>query len=272
MAPKMTKNQMRRAKKKEQKKTQVSCARCSSIISIALTNLQVTPTPEPEKVPEAIPEPAPSKTDEEDEDPLKPEIEQLDINEDDPNYAMFKDILGRFTASAEEEEAEKEANAGEKGEVFFGDDDDIPDEDEEADKEVKLSKKKRKERDKLSVAELKALVQKPELVDWTDTSASDPRLLVHIKSYRNVVPVPSHWSLKREYLSSKRGVEKAPFSLPKFIQETGIAEMRDAVLEKQADASLKQSRENESSRKWGNWTSIIRSFTKLSSFAKRSQS
>jgi splicing factor 3B subunit 2 len=244
MAPKMTKNQMRRAKKKEQKKTQqVSPVQHEIRNNEKLTLSQVTPTPEPEKIPEAVQEPAaaPAKTEEEDEDDiLKPEIAPLDISEDDPNYAMYKDIMDKFGTSAEEEEAAKEANAGEKGEVFFDDDDDIPDEEEEGDKEQKLSKKKRKERDKLSVAELKALVQKPELVDWTDTSASDPRLLVHIKSYRNVVPVPSHWSLKREYLSSKRGVEKAPFALPKFIQETGIAEMRDAVLEKQNEASLKQ--------------------------------
>lgn len=103
-----------------------------------------------------------------------------------------------------------------------------------------MSKKKRKEQNKLSIAELKALVSKPEIVEWTDISAADPRLLVAIKSYRNVVPVPAHWSLKREYLSSKRGVEKASFALPKFIQDTGIAEMRDAVLEKQNEASLKQ--------------------------------
>ena len=244
MAPKMTKNQMRRAKKKEQKKVQqVSPAQHKIRCYEKLTNIQVTPTPEPEKIPEAVPEPAPAstKTEEEDEeDILKTEVAPLDISEDDPNYVIYKDIMDKFGTSAEEEEAAKEANAGEKGEVFFDDDDDIPEEEEEADKEQKLSKKKRKERDKLSVAELKALVQKPELVDWTDTSASDPRLLVHIKSYRNVVPVPSHWSLKREYLSSKRGVEKAPFALPKFIQETGIAEMRDAVLEKQNEASLKQ--------------------------------
>jgi splicing factor 3B subunit 2 len=127
--------------------------------------------------------------------------------------------------------------------VFYDDDADIPTEEQE--EEAKnaqkgLSKKARKAQNKLSVAELKALVPKPEIVEWTDTSASDPRLLVHIKSYRNVVPVPSHWSLKREYLSSKRGVEKPPFALPKFIQETGIAEMRDAVLEKQDQATLKQ--------------------------------
>lgn len=92
----------------------------------------------------------------------------------------------------------------------------------------------------MSVAELKASVEKPELVEWTDVTSSDPRLLIAIKGYKNVVPVPNHWSLKREYLSSKRGIEKQPFALPKFIQETGISEMREAVLEKQAEMTLKQ--------------------------------
>ncbi|ESZ90392.1 splicing factor 3b [Sclerotinia borealis F-4128] len=251
MAPKLTKNQMRRAKKKEQKKvTQVS----SSLVLILaiIDRVQVTPTPEADvpkdPEPENEVEPTePTKTTESieepkkiDDDPLEAEISGFEISEDDPNFAMFKDIMDRFGATTEEDQAAKDADVGDKGEMFFVQDDGIPDEDEEADKELKLSKKKRKERDKLSVAELKALVRKPELVDWTDTSASDPRLLVHIKSYRNVVPVPNHWSLKREYLSSKRGVEKPPFALPKFIQETGIAEMRDAVLEKQDGASLKQ--------------------------------
>ncbi|CZT09216.1 related to SPLICEOSOME ASSOCIATED PROTEIN 145 [Rhynchosporium agropyri] len=228
MAPKLTKNAMRRMKKKEQKKAQVS----------------ETPETEkkPEEVPDAIPETdaAPVTIEDDNEDVLQPDVSILDISEDDPNFEMFKDIIEKFRANTEDGEAGKQADAGDKGEVFYDDDDEIPDEDEDADKETKLSKKKRKERDKLSVAELKALVPKPELVEWTDTSASDPRLLVQIKSYRNIVPVPTHWSLKREYLSSKRGVEKPPFALPKFIQDTGIAEMRDAVLEKQNEASLKQ--------------------------------
>lgn len=92
----------------------------------------------------------------------------------------------------------------------------------------------------MSIAELKAIVPHPELVEWTDTSSPDPRLLVFIKGSKNVVPVPGHWSLKREYLSSKRGIEKPQFQLPKFIVDTGISEMRDAVLEKQEQMSLKQ--------------------------------
>lgn len=119
------------------------------------------------------------------------------------------------------------------------DDGGIPDEEDEEKEEQKLSKKQRKARNKLSVAELKALVKRPEIVEWTDPSASDPRLLVHLKSYRNCVPVPSHWSLKREYLSSKRGIEKPPFELPNFIKATGIMEMRDSVREKEENQTLK---------------------------------
>ena len=160
----------------------------------------------------------------------------LDVEELNPLFEQYKDILDKFNESGNREPTTKEP---EKPEVFFDDDDDIPDEEQE-NGQPKLSKKARKRQNKLSIAELKAIVNHPEMVEWTDADASDPKLLVALKSYRNVVPVPSHWSLKREYLSSKRGVEKPPFQLPKFIADTGIAEMRDAVLEKQDQQSLKQ--------------------------------
>ena len=230
-AVKSSKNQMKRAKKKAAKQNGV--CRLTEYSSQPTDNMrQVTTTssPDPNGEPET---------------PLQPETvappleEQVDLDamdEENPLYEMYRGIMEKFEQGNKEDPSLKEP---EKPEVYYDDDDEIPDEDEEKG-EPKLSKKKRKEQNKLSVAELKALVAKPETVDWTDTSASDPRLLVHIKAYRNVVPVPTHWSLKREYLSSKRGVEKPPFALPKFIQETGIAEMRDAVLEKQDQASLKQ--------------------------------
>lgn len=228
-AVKPSKNQLRRAKKKAAKQQDVGMPPCPSQETADSIQVIAIPTPEPSAEPEV--------------QDVKPTAQAEDapndfdaMNEDDPLYDMYKDIMGKFEQQDKEDPATKEV---EKPEVYYDEDDEIPDEDEEKG-EPKLSKKKRKEQNKLSVAELKALVKKPETVDWTDTSATDPRLLVHIKAYRNVVPVPSHWSLKREYLSSKRGVEKPPFSLPKFIQETGIAEMRDAVLEKQDQASLKQ--------------------------------
>ncbi|KAK4983674.1 hypothetical protein LTR28_002452, partial [Elasticomyces elasticus] len=171
-------------------------------------------------------------------------MDEFEITEDNPLYAQFKNVIHRFQASDKDDPALKEPD---KPQILYDQEDDgIFDEEQEAAMqakiaaEEKLSKKARKSKNKLSIAELKALVRKPEVVEWTDTDAPDPRLLISIKSHRNVVPVPSHWSLKREYLSSKRGIEKPGFALPKFIQETGIAEMRDAVLEKQDQASLKQ--------------------------------
>ena len=53
---------------------------------------------------------------------------------------------------------------------------------------------------RLSVAELKQLVSRPDVVEMHDVTARDPKLLVHLKSTRNSVPVPRHWCFKRKYL------------------------------------------------------------------------
>lgn len=85
---------------------------------------------------------------------------------------------------------------------------------------------------RLTVAQLKQLVTRPDVVEMHDVTAQDPRLLVHLKATRNSVPVPRHWCFKRKYLQGKRGIEKAPFELPEYIQATGITEMRAALAEK----------------------------------------
>ncbi|OTB03456.1 hypothetical protein M426DRAFT_321818 [Hypoxylon sp. CI-4A] len=254
-ASQMTKNQKRRAKKKADKQ-----------------QAKTEETPKPEETPQ-------TKLDEDESEPAKDvpgeknatelevkkdpassdkvpadgpvELDEYGFDHEDPAYSMYRDIFTKFGASREEDDIAKEANAGNQGEVFFDDDNEIPDEEDERNAQPKLSKKKRKMLNKLSIAELKALVRKPEVVEWHDTSSSDPRLLVQIKAQRNVVPVPSHWSLKREYLSSKRGIEKPAFKLPKFIADTGIAEMRDAVLEKQAEQTLKQKQRERVAPKMG---------------------
>merc|ERR1719242_3001815 len=104
----------------------------------------------------------------------------------------------------------------------------------------RLSRKKRKMSSRMSVAELKTLVKRPDVVEVWDTTSTDPRLLVYLKAYRNTVSVPRHWSSKRKYMAGKRGVEKPPFKLPEFIEATGIAKIRQAIMEKQSDQSLKQ--------------------------------
>lgn len=128
-----------------------------------------------------------------------------------------------------------------KGEVIYSDDDMASDADSDNSDAPKkpLSKKKKRKLSRLTIAELKQLVPKPEAVEWTDPSAADPRLLLHLKCYRNTVPIPAHWSAKRDYLQGKRGIEKPPFQLPSYIADTGIATMRDAIKEKEANMSLK---------------------------------
>ncbi|RDX46924.1 DUF382-domain-containing protein [Lentinus brumalis] len=156
--------------------------------------------------------------------------EQLDVK--DPALEAFSNVFARF-------QAPPESTAPSKGEVIYSDDDMASEGDSDAEEKKPLSKKKARKMNRLTVAELKQLVKKPEVVEWTDVTASDPRLLLHLKSYRNTVPIPAHWSAKRDYLQGKRGIEKPPFQLPSYIADTGIATMRDAVKEKEANMTLK---------------------------------
>ncbi|KAL2755117.1 hypothetical protein ACRALDRAFT_1043803 [Sodiomyces alcalophilus JCM 7366] len=265
-APKMTKNQMRRARRKEQKKAAQEEAAAKRSESTEEKKPEETVNGEQEQPADAAPEVKKDekdadekktddkKTDDKDSDDTKPakvEDVHIELDYDDEALSLYRDVFKRFGATLDEDEVAKEANAGNTGEVFYHEDDEIPSEDEENQGQTRLSKKKRKQLNKLSIAELKALVKIPEVVEWQDVSSSDPRLLVQIKAQKNVVPVPTHWSLKREYLSSKRGIEKPPFRLPAFIAETGITEMRDAVLEKQDQQSLKQKQRERVAPKMG---------------------
>jgi len=171
--------------------------------------------------------------------------EQLDLDPLDPMYRTFNKIFQAFKivdpaeekAMREEEEARRHAEQFKKVPKLL-EDDDLVEETTEAG-EPKLSKRKLKKLNRLSVAELKQLVARPDVVEMHDVTARDPRLLVHLKSTRNTVPVPRHWCFKRKYLQGKRGIEKPPFDLPDFIKKTGIMEMREALQEKEDAKGIK---------------------------------
>lgn len=116
---------------------------------------------------------------------------------------------------------------------------------------------KRERKEKISKRQLKALLRpdvatlklncaRPDVVEVWDTTAPDPRTLVWLKAYRNTVKVPIHWNQKRKYLSGKRAVEKLPFKLPDYIEQTKIGEIRAALLEKESQKSLKQKQREKS--------------------------
>lgn len=106
-------------------------------------------------------------------------------------------------------------------------------------KEIKLSRRKLKKMLQMSLATLKEYSKRPELVEWEDVTARDPKFLINLKCTRNSVPVPKHWNRKRKYLAGKRGFIKPPFELPAFIKATGIGELRDAMKEQDSTKTTK---------------------------------
>ena len=110
--------------------------------------------------------------------------------------------------------------------------------DEEEGKEESNTVKRKKVR--MEIAELKQKVAHPEVVEMHDGNSTDPLLLCFLKGYRNTIPVPKHWSQKRRYLANRRGWVKPPFQLPKFIADTGIAELRNNQAESDATQKSKQ--------------------------------
>ncbi|XP_021697097.1 splicing factor 3B subunit 2 isoform X2 [Aedes aegypti] len=139
---------------------------------------------------------------------------------------------------AENERAAALKKANEKDDDDDDDEDDAMDDDQKDEKE-RISKRKMKKLTRLSVAELKQLVARPDVVEMHDVTARDPKLLIQLKSHRNTVQVPRHWCFKRKYLQGKRGIEKPPFELPAFIKKTGIMEMRASLQEKDESKTLK---------------------------------
>lgn len=104
---------------------------------------------------------------------------------------------------------------------------------------VKLSRRKLKKLLQMSLASLKEYSRRPELVEWEDVTAKDPKFLINLKCVRNSVPVPKHWNRKRKYLTGKRGFVKPPFELPAFIKATGIGELRDAMRDQDSTKTTK---------------------------------
>ncbi|KAK0545861.1 hypothetical protein OC846_005501 [Tilletia horrida] len=172
-------------------------------------------------------------------------IDQMEIDTENAAFQAVADVFAKFKqveeqAQAQQDEAANDDNNNGKGQVIYSDDEDDGEGDEDEDGAPKpLSKRKQRQLQRLTVAELKQLVAKPEMVDGVDITSPDPELLVLLKSTRNTVPVPIHWQQKREYLGNKRGIEKAPYQLPSYIADTGIATIRESLKEKESEQTLK---------------------------------
>lgn len=177
-------------------------------------------------------------------------VRQDEVDISDPAMSEFVKIFEHFTRpenltsakTVDEDEYEEDEEGTEYPVQYKGQ--------SEVEKPV-LSKKARKRQKRLSIPLLKQLVKRPEVVEVHDVNSADPYFLVYLKSYRNSVPVPRHWSQKRKYLQGKRGIEKPPFQLPDFIAATGISKLRDAYQQKEDQKKLKQKQREKMQPKMG---------------------
>ncbi|KAJ2160078.1 hypothetical protein GGF46_002536 [Coemansia sp. RSA 552] len=158
------------------------------------------------------------------------DADEAEEEEEVPSTVPVSD--GKANGAAELESDEEMRGSSGSDSSGSGSDDD------EGNAKSGLSRKQKK-RSRMSVAELKQMAPRPEVVEWTDTSARDPGLLVELKAIANTVPVPVHWSQKKKYLQYKRGMEKPPFELPDFIKATGIMEMRDSIRDREDEKTSK---------------------------------
>ncbi|KAF7150985.1 hypothetical protein RHSIM_Rhsim02G0123600 [Rhododendron simsii] len=173
-------------------------------------------------------------------DPLKA-IEQVEVEYVPEKAELYGDFDEEFRMVFEkfsfkgpvesEENEKKDETAASAASKKKADSDSEEEEQDAQQKDKGVSNKKKKLQRRMKIAELKQISTRPDVVEVWDATASDPKLLVFLKSYRNTVPVPRHWCQKRKFLQGKRGIEKQPFQLPDFIAATGIEKIRQVCLQ-----------------------------------------
>ncbi|KAL3341113.1 hypothetical protein AABB24_025593 [Solanum stoloniferum] len=178
-----------------------------------------------------------------------PEKAELDGELDEEFRKVFEKFS--FTAATGSEENDKKDETAADAALKRKDDSDSEEEQDAQPREKGISNKKKKLQRRMNIAELKQICTRPDVVEVWDATAADPKLLVYLKSYRNTVPVPRHWSQKRKFLQGKRGIEKQPFQLPDFIAATGIEKIRQAYIEKEDSKKLKQKQRERMQPKMG---------------------
>lgn len=158
------------------------------------------------------------------------------------NNELFQQYEGVFERFNNKAEAALESNINEdaKNKEQEKPEEPVDDETSDVEKHKPKNKKQLKKSNRMSVAQLKVLVDRPDLVESWDVTAPDPLLLMHLKAYKNTVEVPKNWVVKKKGLDQKRGFFKKTFKLPDYIENTGIAKLRDPLVEK---SSLKMVRQ-----------------------------
>lgn len=222
MGPKRSKNQLRREKAKLRKLDKNG----ASSTDAAEPKAQSQTGNNPLSVPEALSEPSVKES----ENPSQAINSQKENDGNDDNTELaskFASIFKKFDTPAATQLKRQTALIHHTQPESQ---DTLSEEEDDSEGEADLgntSKSRKRKLNSVPMSELKASTSKPQLVEWFDSDAPDPYLVVLLRSRLNYVDVPNHWQQKKDYLSAKRGASKPPYTLPKFIQDTGISEMRN---------------------------------------------
>lgn len=81
-------------------------------------------------------------------------------------------------------------------------------------------------KNKILLYQLKTVTIRPELISWYDADGKDPYFFVFLKSQVNAIQVPAHWLSNKDYLSSRKSIEKTMFQLPEYLKDTCIQNIR----------------------------------------------
>lgn len=229
MAPKRSKNQIRRERAKLRKvepHTEIAKEENAVVDKVSEKLVSIDPPAKQTDVKETKEEQPASA--EEKQIEAKATVVKTEPVFDDSLMSQFADVFDKFQDAAQEEQA-VQTTVRPKETTNDSSSASASESESESDYEVEapLSKRQLRKRNRIPIADLKAATNKPQVVEWFDVDAPDPYLVVKLKTMPNAVDVPSHWQQKKEYLSAKRGMDRPPFQLPKFIKDTGIAEMRN---------------------------------------------
>lgn len=127
-----------------------------------------------------------------------------ELSKDDPMYEEFASIFAKFSAASEDDDTSQDVemvDAVEQEEKKPVDSDDSDEEEENT--ASKVSNRKRRQQRRLNISVLKQIVKRPDLVEIHDCSAPDPLFAIHLKGYRNSIPIPKHWAQRRKYLQAR---------------------------------------------------------------------
>ena len=120
-------------------------------------------------------------------------VQESILKPGDPNYKAFHKIFENFRIPDMVEPepvgpltvGELVAQAAEKSKLLAAPrrppSSDEEEEEEGLKEEPKMSKKKLRKLNRLTVAQLKQLVERPDVVEMHDVTAMDPKLLIHLK-------------------------------------------------------------------------------------------